>query len=361
MGKTILEEAVDDVQALKRAAEENAKNLLVEAMSPRIRDFVAKQLGQENFDAANAVDGQGHNDKVQAPPQQQPQNDEAMPENDEGTDEMEDIEIDDIDDDDESVDDEPTSDDDEDEELDDFVDDDEDADEEDDEYKNEDKTVGKDKDKDEEDKDCKDESVEVTAEDLKRAFAEVLQGGLKEDKDSTAKFGDPQDPNDGEYGLAHKVPGEVAWDDAKKVLAKAKNAKSMTKEAYEKTIAKLARQNAQYAEALKYLKKNLNEMNVFNAKLIYTTKLLQNNLSNKQRISVVEAVDKAKSKAEVELVFNTLSESFKIAGVIGESKSNMKGPRASRLAKPTSTLNENKTQESPQATRWAQLAGLINS
>ena len=46
MAKTILEEAMEDAKLLKETAIENAKNVLVEAISPQIKEFVDSQLGE---------------------------------------------------------------------------------------------------------------------------------------------------------------------------------------------------------------------------------------------------------------------------------------------------------------------------
>jgi len=381
MGKTILEEAVEDVQALRKAAEESAKTMFIESMSPRIEKFIQSHLGQEAVDVPGGVPGDaapvggGEKGEVPSHPDMQsdddgrPYDDES--DHEEGEEEVE-LEL------------EPDESDEleghEDHEREGFESDDEESEssEEDDEdqphqegYLKHNQAVDPNPDEDDDagprkgskwkkkmkkGMDC-DESVELTSEDLQKAFIDVLKSGLKEDS-TMGRFSDPQDPNDGEYGLVHKVPGEVQWADGARVLKKSKNAKMVTKEAHDKVVKQLYRQLALHQEALKYYKKNLNEMNVFNAKLVYTTRLLQNNLSNKQKLNVVEAIDKARTKQQVELVYRTLSESFKIAGVMNESRNKVKGPKASRFTKPGSTLTEAKTQETAQSNRWAELAGL---
>ncbi len=371
MARSILEEAVEDVQSLKRAAEENAKNLLVEAMSPRIKDFIQSHLGQEGVEGGvPGPDGApaGNNDTAYTPVDAG--EDTPTPAGDDDVYEIEDDETDDQDqDEDEDDTDVEFEDDDEgdDEEVE--FEDDEDEDDEDQlpqkpKRKAPPVEEGSDDDSDDadddEDEDDMDETLEITSEDLKKAFISSIQSGLKNEDSTQGRFHDPQDPNDSEFGLVHKVPGETMWADGGKVLKKSKHAKMMTKEQHEKVVQKLHRQLAQYHEAFKYLKKNLNEMNLFNAKLIYTTRLLQNNLSNKQKLQVVEKLDKARSKREVEFMYNTLSESFKIAGVLGEGRAKVKGPKASRVMKPGSTLNEGKTRESTQSNRWAELAGLTD-
>lgn len=365
MKKTILEEAVEDVQALKKAAEENAKNLLVEAMSPKLKEFIASQLGQEGLEHAEKLDGEM---ETEALPMGAGHNDIGAPHEAMGMYEIED------DDDGDEHNEDPVIHGDSVEELDPAEsDEDEDGVEIDvkkeaaktmhkefgKEYK-ETKDAAKDSEKELADSPKKDmdETVEVTAEDLKRAFSSILKQGLHEAEVSKG-FGDMTQVADGDRGLEPKEK-EANWND---VVPPDSEDYTVAEQKYQKQIAALQREVAQYAEAFKYLKKNLHEMNLFNAKLVYTNRLLQGNLTNKQRLNVVESIDRAKSKREVELVFNTLSEHFKIAGVLSEKKTEGfggKGPKASRFTAPSSTLNEGKDATNAQANRWAELAGLID-
>ena len=64
------------------------------------------------------------------------------------------------------------------------------------------------------------------------------------------------------------------------------------------------------------LKKDLNEINLLNAKLLYTNKIFRNkSLTESQKVKVLTAFDKATSKKEVELVYETLNEGLKVSTV----------------------------------------------
>ena len=64
---------------------------------------------------------------------------------------------------------------------------------------------------------------------------------------------------------------------------------------------------------IKELKSTINEVNLLNAKLLYTNKLFRAyELNNDQKHKVVEILDRTKTIREVKLVFSTLAESFKI-------------------------------------------------
>ena len=66
---------------------------------------------------------------------------------------------------------------------------------------------------------------------------------------------------------------------------------------------------------IKELKSTINEVNLLNAKLLYTNKLFRSyDLTNDQKMKVVETLDRTGNVREVKLVFSTLAESFKFNG-----------------------------------------------
>lgn len=50
MSKTLYEEAIADAKRLREVAEQNAKNAIIEAVTPRIREFIDKQIVNETVD-----------------------------------------------------------------------------------------------------------------------------------------------------------------------------------------------------------------------------------------------------------------------------------------------------------------------
>ena len=65
---------------------------------------------------------------------------------------------------------------------------------------------------------------------------------------------------------------------------------------------------------IKSLKGTINEVNLLNAKLLYTNKLFRNfDLNENQKVKVVENFDRASSLREVKLVFATLGENLNVA------------------------------------------------
>ena len=65
-------------------------------------------------------------------------------------------------------------------------------------------------------------------------------------------------------------------------------------------------------ETINELRNELNEVNLLNAKLLYTNKIFKSkNLTESEKIKVLNTFDKAETVKEVKLVFETLTESFK--------------------------------------------------
>ena len=104
----------------------------------------------------------------------------------------------------------------------------------------------------------------------------------------------------------------------------------------------------------------LSEVNLLNAKLLYTNKLFRNfELTENQKMKVIENFDRAGNTREVKLVFTTLAESFK--------RPTMKKRivKESYASKPTATTAPAKettqvlTEGFELANRWKKLAGLL--
>jgi hypothetical protein len=63
---------------------------------------------------------------------------------------------------------------------------------------------------------------------------------------------------------------------------------------------------------IKSLQKTINEVNLLNAKLLFANKLFRaHNMTNEQKVKVIETLDRTNSVREVKLVYSTLAENFK--------------------------------------------------
>jgi hypothetical protein len=96
----------------------------------------------------------------------------------------------------------------------------------------------------------------------------------------------------------------------------------------EEEDSELEEVKAELGEAIstiKELKKTINEVNLLNAKLLYTNKLFRSyDLTNEQKHKVVETLDRTGNVREVKLVFSTLAESFKFNGTTRKQKQSAK-------------------------------------
>jgi hypothetical protein len=115
--------------------------------------------------------------------------------------------------------------------------------------------------------------------------------------------------------------------------------------------------------AIKSLRKTINEVNLLNAKLLYTNKLFRGyNLTNEQKVKVVENLDRTSSVREVKLVYATLAESMKMGGGLkkaGMKKSITEG-FASKKSASTAPKKEVITESGDTiADRFKKLAGII--
>jgi len=139
----------------------------------------------------------------------------------------------------------------------------------------------------------------------------------------------------------------------KKKLLPKKEAKKEDKD--EDEVKKIKEELKEAYDALKHIKSELNEVNLFNAKLLYTNKIFRNkNLSESQKVKVLAAFDKAVSVKEAKLVYETLSEGLKTTKApVNESLLRGAASKVSGIAlkKPILEVND-------QVNRWQLLAGI---
>jgi len=108
--------------------------------------------------------------------------------------------------------------------------------------------------------------------------------------------------------------------------------------------------------AVTKLQEQLSDMNLFNAKLLYANKLMQNKeLTRKQQRTIVEALDGAETLREAKLLYKSLSNGLQKEEPIKESKERKVLGSSSKSTRPSGQpLNES----DGVADRWALLAGI---
>jgi hypothetical protein len=111
---------------------------------------------------------------------------------------------------------------------------------------------------------------------------------------------------------------------------------------------------------VKQLKSIINEVNLLNAKLLYTNKLFRNfELSQNQKMKVIENFDRAGNPREVKLVFTTLAESFKRPATKKRVVKESAASRPTRTTAPSRQTTQVLTEGFELANRWKKLAGLL--
>ena len=128
-------------------------------------------------------------------------------------------------------------------------------------------------------------------------------------------------------------------------------------------VSKLQSELEEALAVIKSLKGTINEVNLLNAKLLYTNKLFRSyNLTNEQKVKVVENLDRTSNVREVKLVYATLSESMKFTGTerkVAQVKKNITEGIASKAQASTAPKKEIIEESNELANRFKQLAGII--
>ena len=129
-------------------------------------------------------------------------------------------------------------------------------------------------------------------------------------------------------------------------------------------VSKLQSELEEALAVIKSLKGTINEVNLLNAKLLYTNKLFRSyNLTNEQKVKVVENLDRTSNVREVKLVYATLSESMKFTGTerkVAQVKKNITEGIASKAQASTAPAKEIIAENTNElANRFKQLAGII--
>jgi len=113
-------------------------------------------------------------------------------------------------------------------------------------------------------------------------------------------------------------------DKAAQLVAKAKGGDEAAKaeivkakDAAEKAIPTIKETDTkEMEETIAELRSELNEVNLLNAKLLYTNKIFKaKNLTESEKVKVLNTFDKAETVKEVKLVFETLTESLKASSI----------------------------------------------
>jgi hypothetical protein len=140
--------------------------------------------------------------------------------------------------------------------------------------------------------------------------------GKADNKVDVADAKDEEDPQ-GAKLTEEEGDEDIDLDEVLKALSEEEDEEEEMEE-----VAKLRSDLDEHRSVITTLREKLNEVNLLNAKLLFTNKLFRKyGLNNEQKMKVVEQFDRAVTLREVKLVYSTLGESFGVArNKINESK-----------------------------------------
>jgi len=178
------------------------------------------------------------------------------------------------------------------------------------------------------------------------------------DKDSGKENSDDEDVKEkvmeAEESEMSDEDEEIDLDEVIKALSEEEG---MEDEEEEESVDEMKTTLKEYKDTIGFLREKLNEVNLLNAKLLFTNKLFRGfGLNNNQKLSVVEQFDRTKNLREIKLVYTTLAESFKGNGNkrVNESKG-----QASKAVASTEPKKEVLSEGMEMKNRFKKLANLI--
>jgi len=348
----LLKEAIADAKAVRETALENAKMALEEAFTPRLQNMLSQKIQNEIEDEDDEkkdedVDLEERDDEDDMEERSMMKADDEDPSDEHSEEEMDESEIIEID----GVKYAPVVSEEEDEEDEEEMDE---IDKEDDEDMEEDldlESVIKELESELDEAEEVEESKEEVEEQSKSSGI-----GAGDNKVNNASSGDEEDPGKGKLKEGEdKDDKEVDEDiDLDEVLAALSEEEDEDEKKDE--VAELKSDLDEHRSVIETLREKLNEVNLLNAKLLFTNKLFRKHgLNNEQKMKVVEQFDRASNLREVKLVYSTLGESFNARkNEINESKGSASKPVAS-----TKPEKEVITEGSDLRDRFKKLANLI--
>jgi len=162
---------------------------------------------------------------------------------------------------------------------------------------------------------------DMTEEELKSFIEDVIKdmveaGELEAGEGMEDMEGEEGEEMESEEEISiDEILAEIELDEAKrKKLIKSKDEDKEDKEDKKdkEKMATLKKELEEAMSTISTMRSDINEVNLLNAKLLYTNKIFKaKNLTESQKVKVLNAFDKASTVKETKLVFETLSEGLK--------------------------------------------------
>ena len=333
----LLKEAIADAKAVKETALANAKMALEEAFKPQLQSMLSAKLREdEDFDEED--------EEMEYEEEPSEDEEEIATEQDEVSDEedLEDEVPEDI----------------EEEEHDDEMD-----------YEDEEEISEEDEEMDDEEDELDLESIvrelELELDEEDDAYDDDVEGEKNSDhiedlSEEDEEFDDEED--DEEYELDESLFEEEddEFEDEEE-LEEEDDAYDDNVEGEKDPdhIKNLKEELREHKRAVRFLRDKLHEVNILNAKLLFTNKLFKEfSLDNNQKLRVVETLDRAQTTREIKIVYTTLAESFKDSNIGRRSRIKESASSKTGSTKPSKGTRKVITEEARVAERFKFLAGI---
>lgn len=203
------------------------------------------------------------------------------------------------------------------------------------------------------------------------AIIKELEDELEEDLDSSDIGGgdnkvdldasETEDPGEGDLTEEEEMDEDVSLDEIIKALREEEDLEEgeeeKVEEGEEEKVDEAKDEELEEAyNVIKFLKSKINEVNLLNAKLLFSNKLFRNySLNESQKMKVIENFDRAGNLREVKLIYSTLAEGFSL----NKTKRQIKESYASKPAgKSTAPRKQVLSEGNDLAARWKKLANL---
>ena len=362
----LLKEAIADAKAVRETALENAKMALEEAFTPRLQNMLSQKIQNEIEDEDDDkkeedVDLEERDDDDDMEERSMMKAADEDPSDDHSDDDMDESNIIEID----GVKYAPVVEK-EDEEDEDKMEGHNGHDDEDLEEREADDDMDEDLDLESVIKELESELDEVEKDDDDEKNEEIEEGEEIEENDVSSDIGKGDNKvnkkansssGSGSEGKAKLKEGEEVDEDIDLDEVLAALSEEEDEDEKKDEVAELKSDLEEHRSVIETLRGKLNEVNLLNAKLLFTNKLFRKyGLNNEQKMKVVEQFDRASNLREVKLVYSTLGESFNGArkNEINESKGAASKPVAS-----TKSEKEVITESNDLRDRFKKLANLI--
>ena len=208
--------------------------------------------------------------------------------------------------------------------------------------------------------------LEAVIRELEQEIAEADEETVSEDEETVSQEDEVISEEDDEEDEKDKEEESVEEQSSSSGIGKGTGVKQASasdeedpgKGKVHEQVDSLQSELSEYKEAVAYLRDKLHEVNILNAKLLYTNRLFREfALSNDQKLKIVETFDRAQTTREIKLVYSTLAESYSDGDIIPKKTSVKES--ASRKTRTTAPQKKIISEENNVADRFKKLAGIL--